>query len=96
MDPKRVSSAILPFMASFWELTFDEKSAKVRYAALLLISRILQVCPSLIPTALKPLIIGLLGHLDDADYRVAVVACKGISSLVNKLTSQKANNEFFG
>lgn len=81
-------------MASFWELTNYRKSAKVRYSAQILMRKIFEVSPCLIPSTLSPLIKGLLERLDDDDHRVVVVACQSLSSLVKvvyKLTSKQAN-----
>lgn len=69
-------------MAPLWELTHDTKSAKVRYGSHVLMSRIFELCPSLIPKALRPLVSGLLNHLDDDKEQVASAACMGLASLV--------------
>ncbi len=94
LDPEKAYTKMVPFMPFFWEFTNDQKSAKVRYAAHMLMSKIFKFCPSLIPSAPNPLFRGVLGHLDDSDHRVAAVACKSLYSLVKtmyKLASEKAN-----
>ncbi len=93
LDPERTYSEISPFMANVWESIHERTSAKVRYAAHVLMGRIFEFCPHLIPSALRQLIKGLLVHLEDDDHRVAAAACKTFSSLVRviyKLTSEKA------
>ncbi|KAI9564565.1 hypothetical protein GHT06_008304 [Daphnia sinensis] len=96
MGSEKVYEKILPLMASLWELTDDRKSAKVRYGSHVLMSRIFELCPALIPKALRPLINGLLEHLDDNKEQVAAAACRSLASLVKvvyKLASEKKNWE---
>jgi hypothetical protein len=81
-------------MANIWELIYDKTSAKVRYAAQVLMGRSFEFCPALIPSDLRKLIKGLLVHLEDDDHRVAAAASKTLSLLVReifKITSKKVN-----
>ncbi|XP_059353376.1 importin subunit beta-like isoform X2 [Daphnia carinata] len=82
MGSERVYDKLLPLMAQIWELTNDRNSAKVRYGSHVVMSRIFELCPALIPKALRPLINGLLEHLDDNKEQIAAAACRSLASLV--------------
>ena len=71
----------MPLIFHFWSLTRDEESAKVRYAAVMLMSRVFKTCSSIIPNQLSPFIKGLLGRLKDSEQKVAAVACDCLSTL---------------
>lgn len=86
-----VEENLVPLMPLFWGLTYDHQSAKVRYAALMLTSRVLQTCPSLMPPSIGTLVKTLIYHLRDNSH-VASAACHSLSSLV-KVTYDSAMKE---
>lgn len=73
---------LLMLMPHFWSLAKDKESAKVRYAAVVLMSRVFETCPSMVQDArLRPLINRLLLLTKDNEQRVVSAACDCISTL---------------
>lgn len=75
---------VQPLMQQIWELTQDQESVKVRYAALMLQLRIFQTCPSMIPVRYGPLVRGLIHQLKD-DPRAASIVCDTLSTLFTRV-----------
>ncbi len=78
---------LLMLMPHFWSLAKDKESAKVRYAAVVLMSRVFETCPSMVQARLRPLINRLLQLLKDNEQRVVSAACDCISTLFKAINT---------
>lgn len=88
MKKEKVEAILDPLLPSIWDLACRHRSARVRYTSLLLLRRVFDTAPSLIPLdTLKILVSGILNRLKDGESRVAAAACNVLASLTQALKS---------
>ena len=83
-----MEAILKPLLASIWDLACRHSSARVRYAAFLLLCRVFKIVPCLVPLAtLKISVNGILRLLKDTEPRVAATACKALAFLVSAVVN---------